>query len=154
LRENYPPKWVSFGWTSQGEFVGLFRDSNERFLMLSVNVSTGNYGFPRILRVDDDGQNVEDSTDAPLALALVVASAIRDFLVVENREAQFSAKSAKQLRCSTNRELSVIYCRGFAILGLTSRRTISSVEAMSSALHMRLPATSEGWKSRHLRNSC
>jgi hypothetical protein len=92
----------------EGEFVGLFRDSNERFLMLSVNVSTGN-GFPRILRVDDDGHNVEDNTDAPLALALVVASAVRDFLVVEHREAQFSAKTAKQLRCSTNRELSVIY---------------------------------------------
>ena len=70
----------------EGEFIGLFRDSHERFMMIPVNVSTGRYCPPMILRADKDEKNVEENTQAALALVLIVASVVRDFLVVENRQ--------------------------------------------------------------------
>ena len=93
----------------EGEFIGLFRDSHERFMMIPVNVSTGRYSPPMILRLEGDAKNAEENTQAELALVLIVASVVRDFLVVEDRQSQFAARSAKQARCATNQALSVIY---------------------------------------------
>ncbi len=93
----------------EGEFAGIFRDSQERFLMIPVNISTGQYSPPQILRADADEKTVEENAHAALALVLVVASVVRDFLVVEDRHAQFSSKPAKGVRCSTNEALSIIY---------------------------------------------
>jgi hypothetical protein len=93
----------------EGEFIGLFRDRDERFLMVPVSVLTGKYSPPMVLRADDDLNNVEENAQAALALVLVLASVVRDFLVVEERQAQFVAKSAMRSRCATNQALSVIY---------------------------------------------
>jgi len=93
----------------EGEFIGLFRDRDERFLMVPVSVLTGKYSPPMVLRADDDLNNVEENAQAALALVLVLASVVRDFLVVEERQAQFVVKSAMRSRCATNQALSVIY---------------------------------------------
>lgn len=93
----------------EGEFIGLLRDSQERFMLIPVNVSTGRYGPPMILRADKDEKNIEENTQAALALVLIVASVVRDFLVVEDRQSQFVAKQSKRPRCSTNQALSIIY---------------------------------------------
>lgn len=93
----------------EGEFYGLFRDSNERFLMLSVNIMTGNYSTPSILMADMEQKTLKENSQASLSLALVVAAVVRDFVVVEERYTQFATKPAKNPRCSTNQELSVIY---------------------------------------------
>jgi hypothetical protein len=93
----------------EGEFIALFRDTHERFLMIPVNVSQGTYCPPMILRASEDEKVVEENTQAALALVLLVASVVRDFLVVENRQAQFLARVTKGPRCSTNEALSVIY---------------------------------------------
>jgi len=93
----------------EGEFMGLFRDLHERFMMIPVNVSTGRYSPPMILRADEKGKNVEENTQAALALVLIVASVVRDFLVVEDRQSQFLARPAKRPRCATNQALSIIY---------------------------------------------
>jgi hypothetical protein len=93
----------------EGEFIGLFRDSKERFLMSSVNIMEGNYSEPRILIADLEQKTFEENSQASLSLALVLASVVRDFVVVEERYSQFAAKTAKNPRCSTNQELSVIY---------------------------------------------
>ena len=93
----------------EGEFIGLFKDSQERFLMGYVNVMTCNYSEPRILKLNGEQKTLEENTHASLSLALVLASVVRDFVVVEERYSQFEAKPAKSIRCNTNRELSVIY---------------------------------------------
>ena len=93
----------------EGEFIGFFRDSHERFMMIPVNVSTGRYSPPMILRADEDEKNVEENTQAALALVLIVASVVRDLLVVEDRQSQFVARPAKRPRCATNQALSIIY---------------------------------------------
>ena len=93
----------------EGEFIGMFRDTNDRFLMVQVNISSGAYTLPTIIAADEDAITVENNTQASLALVLVVASVVRDFVVVEERTSQFVARPAKQRRCSTNQALSIIY---------------------------------------------
>lgn len=96
----------------EGEFIALFRDLHERFMMVPVNVSTGNYSPPFILKAEEnveDKEKIEENTQAALALVLIVASVVRDFLVVEDRQSQFVARPAKRPRCATNQELSIIY---------------------------------------------
>lgn len=96
----------------EGEFIGLFRDLHERFMMIPVNVSTGNYSPPFILKDEEnveDKEKVEENTQAALTLVLIVASVVRDFLVVEDRQSHFVARPAKRPRCTTNQALSIIY---------------------------------------------
>lgn len=96
----------------EGEFIGLFRDLQERFMMVPVNVSTGKYSPPFILKAEANAENedkVEENTQAALSLVLIVASVVRDFLVVEERQSQFVARPARRPRCATNQELSIIY---------------------------------------------
>jgi hypothetical protein len=54
-------------------------------------------------------EKIEENTQAALALVLIVASVVRDFLVVEDRQSQFVARPAKRSRCATNQALSIIY---------------------------------------------
>ncbi len=96
----------------EGEFIALFRDLHERFMMVPVNVSTGKYSPPFILKAEEnieDKDKIEENTQAALALVLIVASVVRDFLVVEDRQSQFAARPAKRPRCATNQALSIIY---------------------------------------------
>lgn len=96
----------------EGEFIGLFRDLHERFMMVPVNVSTGKYSPPFILNAEEnveDKEKIEENTQAALALVLIVASVVRDFLVVEDRQSHFVARPAKRSRCATNQALSIIY---------------------------------------------
>jgi len=96
----------------EGEFIGLFRDVHERFMMLPINVSTRKYSPPLILKIEanaDNKQEIEENTHASLSLVLVAASVIRDFLVSEDRQSQFLGKQSKKTRCNTNQELSIIY---------------------------------------------
>ncbi|MFZ1546782.1 MAG: restriction endonuclease [Candidatus Nitrotoga sp.] len=96
----------------EGEFIALFRDLHERFMMIPVNVSTGNYSPPFILKAEEnfeDKDKIEENTQAALALVLIVASVVRDFLVVEDRQSHFVARPAKRPRCTTNKALSIIY---------------------------------------------
>lgn len=93
----------------EGEFMGVFRNKDDHFLLLSVNIMTGNYSVPRILRSQEGEIRADDNIEARLALALVTASVVRDFLVVEERSSLFDTTRAKSSRCQTNRELSVIY---------------------------------------------
>jgi hypothetical protein len=93
----------------EGEFLGLFRDYKERFLVVAVNISHGHYSIPTILQANEDETIIEENTQASLALVLIVASVIRDFLVVEERNSQFVTRPAKRHYCASNKELSVIY---------------------------------------------
>ena len=96
----------------EGEFIALFRGLHERFMMVPVNVSSGNYSPPFILKAEEDiedKEKIEENTQAALALVLIVASVVRDFLVVEDRQSQFVARPAKLPRCATNQALSIIY---------------------------------------------
>ena len=61
-------------------------------------------------------------TQAQLSLALVVASVVRDFVVVEERESQFSTRPSKVSRCKTNKEhlrVNFGFCQNRSVQGAT-----------------------------------
>lgn len=93
----------------EGEFIGVFRDQEMRFLTFSVNIMTGDYSLPMIFAADESSGQMNDNADAQFSLVLVLASVVRDFVVIEDREALFSARLSKGPQCKTNKDLSVIY---------------------------------------------
>ncbi|HZP12703.1 MAG TPA: restriction endonuclease [Nevskiaceae bacterium] len=60
-------------------------DAKGRFAFLSVDISSGEWNTPFMRQIA--------RTDADLALRILVASVIRDFLVVEDREAAFGTRT-------------------------------------------------------------
>jgi len=97
------------------EVCFVFRSGNE-YMHGALNISSGNIVLPSLIGYNsldlDDAGNWPEVTDVELALAILLASAIRDFIVVEERNAVFSTrrrKNARSLNKKLDDELRIIY---------------------------------------------
>lgn len=94
----------------EGEFSCHFLDSNDRYFHVAIGLG---YGTPRIsdlqlIRLS--GEEAEWNDDAEVSLQLIAAAIVRDFLVVEDRESVFSAKTHRsRSRGQQRKALTVIY---------------------------------------------
>jgi hypothetical protein len=77
----------------EGEFMCYFRDQADRYAMVAVGLGASPAcAPPRILSKDKETGEFTECPESALALALIAAAIVRDFVVVENRESQFLAR--------------------------------------------------------------
>ncbi|MDR9835239.1 restriction endonuclease [Herbaspirillum huttiense] len=81
-----------------GEFSCHFLDERDRYLHVAIGLGQG---APRISSIDlirqpTDGGEPLWNDDGEVSLQLIAAAVVRDFLVVEEREAVFSSRSLKK----------------------------------------------------------
>jgi hypothetical protein len=74
------------------QFLCMLRDSNNRYLLAFVDVRGGAIGIPQFAQ---EGSDVELREKAVSAAGIILASIIRDFLVVEDRESVFGQRTRK-----------------------------------------------------------
>lgn len=74
-------------------FYCMMRDARERYLGAVVDLENAIVDVPELHRGDDNGS--EDTKKALSTIGIILASVIRDFLVVENRESVFSQRTRK-----------------------------------------------------------
>ncbi|MCO5396582.1 restriction endonuclease [Ralstonia soli] len=93
---------------NQGEFSCHFLDAVQRYLHVVIGIAsdppraTGG----RLIRPRDDDGEVTWNTDAELSLQLIAAAIVRDFLVVEEREALFGTRTTT--RRSRGRDVTTV----------------------------------------------
>lgn len=93
----------------EGEFIGLFRDRDDRYLWASVNTEKGVFKAPTLQHANEERTEVVENIGGALSIVLILASIVRDFLVVDTRESVFGTRRAKAVHCPTNSELSIVY---------------------------------------------
>lgn len=78
----------------QGEFSCLFLDEKERYLHVAVGLWSAEPQMSevKLVRHADDSGDTLWNDDAAVSLQLITAAILRDFLVVEEREAVFSVR--------------------------------------------------------------
>ena len=96
----------------------VVRNEEEQFFIVAMNTKTGNVMMPELIKnlpdkpVENLDWPVEKNAEAELALLLLLASIVRDFMVVEERESVFSAKrmtGKKQRNRQKPEGLNVVY---------------------------------------------
>jgi len=98
------------------EIYCVFRDTTDRYFLMSVNLNTKKWMSPALFIEKHDEKtgedHAEDNVEAEHALILLLSTIIRDFMVVEERESVFGTRKQKRLRyqnINTPSDLNVIY---------------------------------------------
>jgi hypothetical protein len=92
-----------------GEFMCYFRDRGERYALVAIGLGSGACAPPTIFQgAWDTTETLTESTERELCLALVAAAIVRDFIVVEDREAHFGSRVGTR-RLKGKREKIVVY---------------------------------------------
>lgn len=81
----------------EGEFSCHFLDERDRYLHVAIGLGneTPRISSVQLLRKPDDGGDVVWNDDAAVSLQLIAAAIVRDFLVVEERDSVFTARSMR-----------------------------------------------------------
>jgi hypothetical protein len=77
--------------------------------MACVNTEKGSFMGPTLQHPNEEKTEVLNNIGGGLSMALILASVVRDFLVVETRESVFGTRPSKTVRSPTNSALSVVY---------------------------------------------
>jgi hypothetical protein len=93
----------------EGEFMCYFRDHGERYALVAVGLGGSVACAPPVV-FDGDWEKggVTESEERQLALALIAAAIVRDFVVVEDRESQFRVRAGTR-RTRGKTEKIVVY---------------------------------------------
>lgn len=102
----------------EDEVYAVFRDQQNQFFVVALGMKSGHASMPVLLKnlpdkpVDSGDWPFEKNDEAQTALLLLLATVVRDFKVVEERESVFSTKrmTRKQSRNKRNPEgMNVVY---------------------------------------------
>ena len=83
----------------ENEVYCLFRNIEDLYFIASMNLKTKNWMIPNLFKKhsadEDDAGNLELNIGAELAIATLLATIIRDFMVVQEREQVFGCRRIK-----------------------------------------------------------
>lgn len=125
----------------EGEFSCHFLDDRDRYLLLPIGLQcrppkVGEVGILR--RRSDDGEHVWNH-DAEIALRLIAAAIVRDFLVVEDRAALFSARPMRRRLQGGRNVHDIIYLPRVRYTSAHPERIIVDDADATRARHQVLP---------------